>query len=128
VVCKVVDDIMEPCWRRAGMNAYEAGLNLATANLTYITGPSFYGEDLFVRFLAAAQRFLQTPAEETFHRLFGILAVAAEARPADEHPYPLEMVLHCLDDLRPADLESPVPRLNLALPMALEMMAGWAES
>src|SRR6266705_93940 len=72
IVTKYCDIVVEPTFREAGVDFYEKGLNIATANLLAMVMPTYLNPMTWDRFLAAFVRMIRErslPAFQDFRRL-----------------------------------------------------------
>jgi len=66
IVTKYCDMVLEPSAREAGLNFYERGLNIATANLLTTTMPVFLNPKTWNNFLAAFVRVVRERTQVAF--------------------------------------------------------------
>lgn len=69
-MCKAIDIIEEPLAHRAGIDLYERGANIATANLHFFLTPMYCGEERFQEFLASFVEMVRFPSPQTKARFF----------------------------------------------------------
>lgn len=123
LVCKMVDLIIEPSMYQMGYDAYDRGMNLALANVTYIVCSSLGADGLFDEILSAFQTLVRDPTLRH-------LAVFRDAVEPSTGIEPLDDVLrnfhlavcHLSGDL--LQLVEPID-LDLCLTFAVELLSCW---
>jgi hypothetical protein len=125
LVAKMVDWILEPSFRLAGLDLYERGANIAFANLTFIIVRSVAGPAYLRELLSSFHELTQHPDITRLQNYVDVLNTYDEPEPLDQVlGYYRSAVAHL--GLRVLDILDP-SCLDLMWSYALGVMANWSK-